>query len=84
MLKDVNDFIQEIKLMEEKINLSLFEDFFESSSPADYAKMLINTKNPDKRKEFVAEINDGISDLKDRIKKMTETKKKKKKMLMRH
>ena len=40
--------------------------------------MLINTKNPDKRKEFVAEINDGISDLKDRIKKMTETKKKKK------
>ena len=41
--------------------------------------MLINTKNPDKRKEFVAEINDGISDLKDRIKKMTETEKKKKK-----
>ena len=40
--------------------------------------MLINTKNPDKRKEFVAEINDGISDLKDRIKKMTETEKKKK------
>ena len=46
--------------------------------------MLTNTKNPDKRKEFVAEINDGISDLKDRIKKMTETEKKKKKMLMRH
>ena len=41
--------------------------------------MLINTKNPDKRKEFVAEINDGISDLKDRIKKMSETEKKKKK-----
>ena len=31
--------------MEEKINLSLFEDFFENSSPADYARMLINTKN---------------------------------------
>ena len=30
--------------MEEKINLSLFEDFFQSSSPVDYAKMLINTK----------------------------------------
>ena len=42
-LKSVKDFTQEIKSMSEKINLSLFEDFFESSSPADYAKMLINT-----------------------------------------
>ena len=38
VLKDVKKFIQEIKSMEEKINLSLFEDFFESSSPADYVK----------------------------------------------
>ena len=52
--------------------------FFESLSPANYAKKLINTKNPDKHKEFVAEINDGISNLKDRIKKMSETEKKKK------
>ena len=44
-LKNVNKFIQEIRSMEEKISLSLFEDFFENSSPADYAKMLINTKN---------------------------------------
>ena len=51
--------------------------FFESLSPANYAKKLINTKNPDKHKEFVAEINDGISNLKDRIKKMSETEKKK-------
>ena len=35
VLKDVNNFIQEIKSMEEKINLILFEDSFESSSPAD-------------------------------------------------
>ena len=54
VLKDVNDFIQEIKLMEEKINLSLLEDFFESSSPADYAEMLINIKNVDENKEIVA------------------------------
>ena len=40
--------------------------------------MLINTKNPDKRKEFVAEINDGISDLKDRIKRWLKQEKKKK------
>ena len=64
-----------------KINLSLFEDFFESSSPADYAKTLINTKNPDENKENVADVKDRISNLKDRIRKASETEKK---MLMRH
>ena len=78
VLEDVNNFIQKIELMAEKINLSLFEDFFESSSPADYAKTLINTKNPDENKENVAEIKDRISDLKDRIKEMSEKEKKKK------
>ena len=39
-LKNVKDSIQELKSMSEKINLSFFEEFFESSSPADYAKML--------------------------------------------
>ena len=51
MIKDVNNFTQEIKSMEEKINLSLFQDFFESTSPADYPKMLINT-SPDKNKNY--------------------------------
>ena len=68
--------------MSEKINLSLFEDFFESSSPADYAKMLINTSS-DENKEIVVEIEDRMSHLKERIKKMSE-KEKKIKMLMRH
>ena len=53
--------------MEEKINLSLFEDFFESPSPADYAKIL-NT-SPGENKKIVEEIKDRISDLKDRLKK---------------
>ena len=53
----------------------MFEDFSESQSPAIYAKMLINTENPDKNKEFVAEIKDRISNLKDRIKKMNEIEK---------
>ena len=43
--------------------------------------MLINT-SPDKNKEIVAEIEGRISDLKERIKKMSEAKKKK--MLMRY
>ena len=51
MLKNVNKFVQEIRSMEEKINLSLFEDFFQSSSPAEYAKELINTKNADENKK---------------------------------
>ena len=76
VLKDVKDFVQKIESMAEKINLSLFEDFFESSSPADYAKKLINTKNLDENKELAATIKDRISDLKDRIKKMSETEKK--------
>ena len=76
MLKDVNDFIKEIKLMEEKINLNLFEDFLESSSPAGYAKTLINIKNADENKETVAEKIDRISNLKDRIKETSETEKK--------
>ena len=77
VLKDVKNFIQAIKLMEEKINLSLFEDFFESSSPSesssDYAKKLIASS--DKNKEFVEEIKDRISDLKERIKKWVKQKK---------
>ena len=81
VLKDVNKFIEEIKSIEEKINLSLFEDFFQSSSPADYAKMLINTKNADENKEFVEEIENRILDLEDRIQEMNE---KEKKMLRRH
>ena len=55
----------------------MFEDFSESQSPAIYAKMLINTENPDKNKEFVAEIKDRISNLKDRIREMGEKEKKK-------
>ena len=69
MLEDVNSFIQKIESMAEKINLSLLEDFFESSSQVDYAKTFINTKNPDKNKESVVEIKDRLSDLKDKIKK---------------
>ena len=72
-LKAVNNFIQKIKLMAEKINLNLFEDFFESSSPADYAKELINTKDPNENKEIAAQIKNKISDLKDEIKKMSAT-----------
>ena len=81
VLENVDDFIQKTESMSEKINLSLFEDFFESSSPAGYAKTLINIKHADENKETVAEKIDRISNLNDRIKEMSETEKK---MGMRH
>ena len=37
--------------MAENINLSLSKDFSESSLPVNYAKGLINTKNPDENKK---------------------------------
>ena len=55
VLKDVKDFIQKIESISEKINLSLFKDFLGLSSPADYAKILINT-SPNENKKNVAEI----------------------------
>ena len=57
VLEDVKKYTQEIESMSEKINLSLFEEFFESWSPADYAKMLINIKNRDENKKNVEEIS---------------------------
>ena len=75
VLKNVKEFIQKIESMSEKINLSLLEDFYELL-PVNYAKNLVNSEIPDKSKEFVAEIEDRISDLKERIKKMSETEKK--------
>ena len=53
VLKDAGNFIQEIKSIEEKINVSLFEDFFKSSSPADYAKMLINADLKDRIEKMI-------------------------------
>ena len=69
--------------MAENINLSLFKDSFQSSSPADYAKSLINVKDSNENKEIVAGIKNRILDLKDRIKEMSE-KEKKIKVWMRH
>ena len=47
----------------------MFEECFDSLSPADYAKKVINT-SPDENKKIVEEIEYRISDLKDRIKEM--------------
>ena len=84
MLKNVEKFIQKIESMAENINLSLFKDFFESSSPADYVNRLVNVKDPNENKKVVAEIKNRISDLKGRIKAMSKKEQKKIKVRMRH
>ena len=57
VLKDVKDFSQEIKSMEERMNLSLFEDIFGLPSPADYPKKLISIRNVDEKKNCTRDIN---------------------------
>ena len=51
LLEVLNKYIEEIKSMEEKFYLSLFKEFFELSSSANYAKMLINTKKRNENKK---------------------------------
>ena len=71
VLIGVEKFIQKIKSIAENIKV-FSEDFFESSSQADYAKSLINIKDPNENKEIVAEIKNRILDLNDKIKEMNE------------
>ena len=83
MSEDVKNFIQKIESMSENIDQSLFNEFFELSL-VDYAEMLINTKNLNKNKKSVAEIEYRISNLiKDKIKEMS-NKEKKIKVRVRH
>ena len=64
MLKEVSKFINKIESMAENINLSLFNEFFESL-PVDYAKYLINLKNTEENKKVVTKAENRISDLKE-------------------
>ena len=81
MLKDLKNFFQKIKSIANNVNLSLLKYFLESWSPANYAKELINIKDPNENKEIATKIKNRILDLKDRIKTMSE---KEKKMRMKH
>ena len=63
-LKEVSKFVNKIESMAENINLSLFNEFFESL-PVDYAKYLINLKNTEENKKVVTKAENRISDIKD-------------------
>ena len=77
VLEDVNKLIQKIESVSKNINLSLFNEFFKSSS-VDYAKYLINLKNTEENKEFANEMKNRISSLKEKIKEMSVKEKKSK------
>ena len=57
------------------INYDLFKDYFNFSVPSALAKELYETKDKKKNNEFVEEIKNKWSDLKDEIKKMSEDEK---------
>ena len=53
--------------MSENIDLSFFFGEFYELLPADYAKGLIKVKDQNKNKEIVADIENRLSGLKDKI-----------------
>ena len=75
VLNVVNEYIKEIKSMEEKISLDLFKEFFQHSSPAECVKELLNTKNADENKKNEEEIKNRISDLEGEMKNMSDKEK---------
>ena len=64
--------------MSENIDLSFFFGEFYELLPADYAKGLIKVKDQNKNKEIVADIENRLSGLKDKIWEIDETEKKNK------
>ena len=76
VLKEVNKFIKKMESISGNIKLSMFNDFFELSL-VNFPKHIISLKNTEENKELVTEAKNRILALKDRIKKMIETEKKK-------
>ena len=83
VLEDVNNFIQKIESMAEKINLDLFKEFFELASPADCAKEFINVQDPNENKKNCSQYKRQNIRFK-RQNKRNGRKRKKIKVLMRH
>ena len=58
------------------INYELFKDYFYSSVPSTLAKKIYETKDKKENNELVNVIKKGFIDLKNKIKEMSEDKKK--------
>ena len=76
LIKDCyKKFIRYIENESEGINYDLFEDHFNFVVPSVLAKKLYELKNKKENDKLVNVIKSGLSDLKNKIKKMSEDKK---------
>ena len=73
-----NRFFEHIKNKSEGIDYGLFYYYFNFVEPSDLAKKLFEIKDKKKNNDYVEEIKNRWSKLKDEIEKMSEDKKKKK------
>ena len=69
--KSINDGIIFLKEKSKDINNDLFKKYFNLSAPIDLAKTLFETRDKKKNSEFVEEIQNRWSDLKDETEKMS-------------
>ena len=69
-------FTEYIEKESKYINYDLFKTYFNFSLPSALAKQFHETKNKNKNNKLVNVVNNGLSDLKDNIKKMSEDEKK--------
>ena len=72
---DYKKFIEYIENGSKGINYDLFKDYFNFVVPSALAKKLYGIKNKNKSNKFVNVIKSGLSDLKDKIKEISEDKK---------
>ena len=74
----VQEFIEYIENEPKGINYDLFKDYFKFVVPSALVKKLYEIKSKKKKNKLVNVIKSGLSDLKGRIKEMSEDEKKKK------
>ena len=72
---DFKKFIKYIEKESKSINYYLFKDYFDVLVPSALTKKLYETKNTNKNNELVEAIKNRWSNLKDKIKKMSEAEK---------
>ena len=68
--------LSNILRINQRTNYDLFKDYFKFVVPSALVKKLYEIKNKKKKKKLVNVIKSGLSDLKDRIKEMSDDEKK--------
>ena len=74
--KEESKNLSNILRINQRTNYDLFKDYFKFVVPSALVKKLYEIKNKKKKKKLVNVIKSGLSDLKDRIKEMSDDEKK--------